>query len=43
MLHEHNADLDIRCISDSGSMYPYSVHTKYCDPHLLEYAAYEVT
>ena len=42
MLHAHNPDLDVRCITDSGSMYPYSVHTHNCDPHLIEYAAFEV-
>ena len=42
MLHAHNPDLDVRCITDSGSMYPYSVHTHNCDPHLIEYAAFSV-
>ena len=41
-LHKRNASIDVRCISDSGSMYPYNTHTAFCSPHLLEYAAYEV-
>ena len=42
MLHEYNPGLDVRCISDSGTLYPYQVHTDNCDPFLFEYAAYEV-
>jgi len=41
-LHKINASIDVRCISDSGSLYPYDTHTPFCSPHLLEYAAYEV-
>jgi len=41
-LHEFNPGQDVRCISDSGTLYPYSVHTKNCFPDLLEYAAYQV-
>ena len=42
MLHEYNPELDVRCISDSGTMYPYQVHTDNCDPHSLQYAAVDV-
>ena len=42
MLHEYNPGLDVRCISDSGTMYPYQVHTDNCDPHSLQYAAVDV-
>ena len=35
MLHALNPDLDVRCITVSGSMYPYSVLTHYCDPYLI--------
>jgi len=41
-LHSINPGQDVRCISDSGSLYPYDTHTKYCDPELLEYFAFEV-
>ena len=34
--------MDVRCISDSGSLYPYTDHTDFCYPQLLEYAAFEV-
>lgn len=37
-----NPDLDVRCISDSGSLYPYDVHTPFCYPQLLEYAAFQI-
>jgi len=41
-LHVMNPDIDVRCISDSGSLYPYHTHTPFCSPHLLEYAAFKV-
>ena len=34
--------MDVRCISDSGSLYPFQDHTDFCFPQLLEYAAFEV-
>jgi len=41
-LHEEKPDMDVRCISDSGSLYPYTDHTDFCYPQLLEYAAFEI-
>ena len=41
-LHRINADIDVKCISDSGSLYPYHTHTELCDPHLLEFACFEI-
>ena len=41
-LHKFNSSIDVRCISDSGSLYPYDTHTPFCSPHLLEYACFEV-
>jgi len=41
-LHKKNVSIDVRCISDSGSLYPYDTHTPFCYPDLLEYAANEV-
>lgn len=41
-LHKINPDIDVKCISDSGSIYPYHTHTEFCDPHLLEFACFEV-
>ena len=40
-LHSENPDMDVRCISDSGSLYPFQDHTDFCYPQLLEYAAFE--
>ena len=37
-----NQDIDVKCISDSGSIYPYNTHTVFCDPHLLEFACFEI-
>merc|ERR1712013_978485 len=42
VLHDRNPSIDVRCISDSGSLYPYNTHTPFCSPHLLEYAAFKV-
>ena len=41
-LHSERADMDVRCISDSGSLYPFQDHTQFCFPQLLEYAASQV-
>ena len=32
MLHDVSPTIDVRCISDSGTMYPWNVHTDGCDP-----------
>lgn len=42
VLHQKNASIDVRCVSDSGTLYPYDTHTNFCSTHLLEYAAYEI-
>ena len=41
-LHSERPDMDVRCISDSGSLYPFQDHTQFCFPQLLEYAASQV-
>ena len=41
-LHKRNQNIEVKCISDSGSLYPYHTHTQLCDPHLLEFAAFEM-
>ena len=41
-LHSERPDMDVRCISDSGSLYPFQDHTQFCYPQLLEYAASQV-
>ena len=41
-LHRHNPHTDVKCISDSGSLYPYHTHTPLCPPHLLEFACFEL-
>ena len=42
-LHSERPDMDVRCISDSGTLYPFQDHTDFCFPQLLEYAAFEVS
>ena len=42
MLHDVNPDIDVKCISDSGSLYPYHTHTQLCYPHILESAAFDI-
>jgi len=41
-LHSERPDMDVRCISDSGTLYPFQDHTDFCYPQLLEYAAFEI-
>lgn len=41
-LHRINADIDVKCISDSGSMYPYNTHSDLCYPDLLEFSSFEI-
>jgi len=31
-LHSHNPSISVKCISDSGSIYPLNTHTEDCDP-----------
>ena len=38
-LHSFNPDIMIKCIADSGSIYPLHTHTDGCSPQLLLYAA----
>ena len=38
-LHFVNPWIDVKCISDSGSMYPYNTHSDLCFPDLLEFAS----
>ena len=35
ILHAASPTIDVRCISDSGTMYPWNVHTDGCDPYAL--------
>ena len=31
-LHAYNTSIKVKCISDSGSLYPLHTHTEECDP-----------
>ena len=31
-LHSYNSSIKVKCVSDSGSIYPLNTHTEDCDP-----------
>ena len=41
-LHAVNANIEVLCVSDSGSLYPLHTHSNLCYPDLLELACYEM-
>ena len=40
-LHSVNPNIKVKCISDSGTIYPYNTHTPGCYPHLLLYSLFQ--
>lgn len=40
-LHAVNPDVKVKCISDSGSIYPLNTHTEGCDPQQLILSFFE--
>ena len=39
VLHDINPAIMVKCIADSGSIYPLNTHTEDCDPKLFLYNA----
>ena len=40
-LHRYNSDIKVKCISDSGTIYPFDTHSPGCFPHLLQYSFFQ--
>ena len=41
-LHAANPGLRVKCVSDSGTLYPLHTHSPGCSPQLLFYLAYSI-
>ena len=41
-LQAANSSIEVRCVSDSGSLYPLHTHSDLCYPDILEFACYEM-
>ena len=37
-----NPSIEVKCVSDSGSLYPLHTHSDLCYPNILEFACYEM-
>ena len=40
-LHAINPEIKVKCISDSGTIYPFNTHSEGCFPHLLQYSFFQ--
>ena len=39
-LHNFNQEIKVKCVVDSGTLYPLKTHTPGCNPHVLLYTAF---
>lgn len=39
-LHNFNQEIKVKCVVDSGTLYPLQTHTPGCNPHVLLYTAF---
>ena len=39
-LHSFNQEIKVKCVVDSGTLYPLQTHTPGCNPHVLLYTAF---
>ena len=40
-LHAINPEIKVKCISDSGTIYPFNTHSEGCFPHALQYSFFQ--